>query len=201
MAKRKPGKYDHIIAGLPAIPLEDDPRRQERIERLKENCRHCGKPQVEHEAPGEFEHVFEAWKDLDALHLTIDYALIKFELDAKNEEASALQLKLDTLKQLLIASEDAGTDPAWGAYGANDNALRLPDGSSLRVNKELSSKVVDPDKFQEWCIANGYKRKLQLHASTRDAIVAERALAIEPMPDGIEIGSWSKVTFTPAKGE
>lgn len=200
MTKRKPGKYDHLLEGLPAIPFEEDPRRQDRIERLKENCRHCGKAKEWHES-GDFGHEFEAWKDLDAAKLVVDYALIKFELDAKKEEESALQLKLDTLKQLLIASEDSGLDPSWGAYGANDNAIRLPDGGGIRIDKKPASKVVDPDAFRQWCIDNGYERKLQLHASIREAIVAERMLAAEPVPDGLEVGTWAKVTFTPAKGD
>lgn len=194
MAKRKPGKYDHILEGLPTVPQEEDPRRQARIEALQERCGHCGEP-----PHTESDHKFEPWRDFDALKLVTSYAFIKFELDAKKQEADALQLRLDALKQLIIASEDAGVDPAWGAYGANDNAVRLPDGSNLRVNRELSSKVIDPEAFRQWCIDNGYEKKLQLHAGTREAIVSERALAAEKMPDGVEIGSWAKVTFTPAK--
>jgi len=198
MAKRKPGKYDHLLAGLPAAPLEDDPKRQARIDTLKVVCKHCGQPKhTAAESPDA--HEFESWQDLDAVKLVTDYAFIKFELDAKKEEAAELQIKLDALKQLLIASEDAGHDPAWGAYGANDNALNLPDGSNFRVNRELTGKIVDPEAFRLWCIANGYEKKLRLHDGTKEQIVAERALAAEPMPDGIELNSWAKVTFTPAK--
>jgi hypothetical protein len=164
---------------MEALPLEDSPQRQEQIDRLKETT----------------------YKDLDAVRLAAHYSVIRRERDELRAQESLLQLELDTLTQMLIESEDAGTDPAWGAYGANDNAIRLENGAGLRINKEPASKVVDPDAFRQWCIDNGYERKLQLHAGTREAIVAERLLEGMPAPKGVEVGSWSKLTFTPAKEE
>lgn len=174
MAKRKPGKYDAVLDGLTPMPLEDDPRRQAKIDALKA----------------------EGYGSLSATDLTAEYATIRRRRDALKTEEAELQLKLDALIQLLVASEEAGMDAAWGAYGANDNSVRLLNGDAIRVNKEPASKVVDAEAFRLWCIANGYERKLQLHAGTRESIVAERLLAGVAEPDGVEVGSWSKVTFT-----
>jgi hypothetical protein len=176
MAKRQPGKYDAVLQGKPLIPLESNPTRQMEIDQLKEKV-----------------------KELPAIDLAMQYAVVRARRDLLRLQESVLQLELDALTQLLIESEDVKNDPAWGAYGANDNAIRLPNGSTLRINREPASTVVDPEKFRLWCIANGYERKLQLHAGTRESIVAERMLAAEPAPDGLEVGTWSKLTFTAAK--
>ena len=178
MARRDPGKYDAVLEGKPKIPLEDNPVRQMEIDQLKEEFK--GQP---------------------AVNLAMKYAVTRRRRDLLKAQESALQLELDALTQMLIASEDEGTDPAWGAYGANDNAIRLPNGDSLRINHEPASNVVDAEAFRLWCIENGYERKLQLHAGTRESIVAERMLAAEPPPDGLEVGTWTKLTFNANKEE
>ncbi len=174
---RKPGKYDAVLDGKPSLPFEDDPRRQALIDELKNTL----------------------YKDNDATSLATKYGTIRIERELLKAKMSVLQLHLDALMQMLIESQDEGTDPAWGAYGAYDNAIRLPNGDNLRVNKEPASKVVDPEAFRRWCIENGYENKLQLHAGTREQIVAERILAGDPAPEGVEVGSWTKLTFTAAK--
>jgi hypothetical protein len=176
MARRQPGKYDAVLQGKPNLPLESNPSRQMEIDQLKEK-----------------------YEGASAEILAMEYSIARHKRDLLRAQESELQLELDTLMQMLVDSEDQKIDPAWGAYGANDNAIRLPNGDTLRINKEPASTVVDPEAFRQWCIANGYERKLQLHAGTRESIVAERMLAAEPPPDGLEVGTWSKLTFTAAK--
>ena len=177
MARRQLGKYDAVLQGKPMLPLEDNLTRQGEIDRLKE----------------------EHFAGLSAVDLAMKYAITRHKRDLLRLQEAGLQLDLDALMQMLVQSEDEHTDPSWGAYGANDNAIRLPNGDQLRINKEPASKVVDSEAFRLWCIANGYERKLQLHAGTRESIVAERMLAAEPAPDGLEVGTWAKLTFTAAK--
>lgn len=178
MARRQPGKYDAVLQDKPRLPLESNPQRQMEIDQLK-----------------------DGYENLPAVDIAMKYAVARHKRDLLRAEESVLQLELDALTQILVASQDEGTDPAWGAYGANDNAIRLPNGDSLRINHEPASNVVDPEAFRLWCIANGYERKLQLHAGTRESIVAERMLAAEPPPDGLEVGTWTKLTFTASKTE
>jgi len=95
---------------------------------------------------------------------------------------------------LLQRSQEHG-EPGWGQYGVKDNALRLPDGSTVRVDQEPQARVMDKEAFRLWCIANGYERQMKLHHGTMNGIVKERALAGEPGPDGTETYAYTKVVF------
>lgn len=170
------GKYDAMLEGLPNVPQESDPNRQTKIEALK----------VE-------------YNDLTAEALVTLYATVRRQRDALKVQESALQLKLDAVVQLLIDSQDQGSDPAWGAYGAKDNAIRLPNGDVFRLDKEPASTVVDPEAFRLWCLNNGYERVMHVHPGKRESIAAERMLAGDPAPDGITVGVWTKPVFTGAK--
>lgn len=116
---------------------------------------------------------------------------LKEEIDARLSEVNA---EIAALEQLLAESQEQRAE-GWGRYGVKDNALRLADGSTIRVQQEPTGKVVDKEAFRQWCVANGYETKLQLWPSVMNAIVKERLLSGEPEPDGTEAYSYTKVVF------
>lgn len=169
-----PGKYDAVLPNLRPRPVED-----------------AGwQAQVDAE---------KAKIDADGgTELTMLYALARAEKDVKAAEMAIINIRVAALEQLLCDSQDAKAE-GWGQYGVAENALRLPDGSTVRVQAEPYGKVVDKEAFRLWCLENGYERQLQLWPATMNAIVKERLLQGEPEPDGVEAYSYKKVFFTEGK--
>ena len=94
--------------------------------------------------------------------------------------------EIDAHSQLLIESCQA-KEKGWGQYGAADNMLRLPNGTTIRIDKEPGVTVVDPEKFRLWCVANGLEQALRLWPSTTESLTKERLVAGAPPPDGIDV--------------
>lgn len=178
MAKKKPGKYDAVVKELAPRP-PDDPSRQERLETIKKLL------------------LVQNNGDLSANDLADSYALARRRLAEIETAAYNIGLVIEALTQMLCASQDAGAE-GWGQYGVADNAIRLPDGSTIRHQREPYGKVTDKEAFRKWCIANGYENQLQLWPTTMNAITKERLVKGEPEPDGVTAYSYSKLVFEDA---
>ena len=167
------GKYDAVLPGLPK--LVELPAYQERVDQVKQTL-----------------------VEVRVVELAAFYVSLREKKREIEEELGALNLQITACEQLLAASQEAGAE-GWGLYGVKDNAIRLPNGDTVRVQLEPSGKVVDKEAFRLWCLANGYERELQLWPSTMNALVKERLLAGEPEPDGCEAYSYTKIVYTRRK--
>lgn len=133
--------------------------------------------------------------DLSTFDLAEKYARMRREYDAIKAEQEALWLRVESVQQMLIDSQER-QDPEWGQYGVEDNALRLPNGDTIRVDKLPSAKVVDKAKFHAWVRANGYADKFDIHHGTMESWVKERLKSGEAVPDGTEATHYAKMVFT-----
>ena len=185
MAKTKPGKYDAVLQGLQKLPPQDL-SRQEKIDKIKEEA---------------VADILQQTR-LDALTnpslLADRYIFLRSQEDDLLEELSKITIQLDAFEQLLADSQEVNVG-GWGEYGVNDKALRLPDGTTVRVDREPYGQVKDKEAFRLWCIKNGYETQLQLWPSRMNAIVKERLLVGQPEPDGCESFSKFKIVLTKAK--
>lgn len=188
------GIYDTIVTTLKPLPPADA-SYQDKVDKIK-----------------------EAIHARDGLSLASAYARLRtgsgrtpsasevealihdFGKDGLAKIAYQINLRIEAYEQLLDASQDEQA-PGWGTHGVKDNAVRLPSGDTVRVNREPYGKVMDKEQFRLWCIANGYESQLQLWPSTMNAIVKERLKEGEPPPDGTEAFSYVKVSLVPAKDQ
>ena len=205
MAKPRPGKYDHVIGDLQPAPPADLPF-QARVDEVKLTLDPLDTVDVATEyimlrkgSCRVVDKMFEALrKDLqmtpeEETKLIVD-CLGK---DGIERLEKACNLRLEAATQLLAKRQDEGIGP-WGAYGVKDNALRLEDGSTIRVSSEPYGQVKDKEAFRLWCIANGYERQLQLWPTSMNAIVKERCANGDPYPDGTEAFRKDVVKFIKA---
>lgn len=172
MAKKKPGIYDKVLPGLPIAPPQDI-KYQEKVDKVKRELHGSATELVA--------------RYIDARERDADIKKLEYENN----------IRLEALTQLLAESEDRG-DAGWGDYGANDNALRMLDGSQVRVQPEPYMQVKNKEDFRLWCIANGYEKQLQLWPSTANAVGKERLVAGQDIPDGCEMFRRNKIVYTPA---
>lgn len=172
MPRKDEGKYAAVLAdrNLPRLPPADA-SYQAKVDQLKTFI-----------------------VDRQAVQLADNYIKWRREKARIEEMLSAANLQLAAYEQLLEDSQERGA-AGWGDYGVKENALRLPSGATVRVQREPYGKVVDKEAFRQWCIANGYANQLQLWPSTMNGIVKERLLAGEREPDGTEAYSYTKIVL------
>lgn len=167
-------KFEKVLPGLkPAPPTADDVARQEKLDEIKAR-----------------------YTNRDPAYLAATYIKYRAEIDAIKERLSQANLYLDAIVQLIVESEQIGAT-GWGDYGALDNALRLVDGGTIRVQPEPYGQVKDKEAFRLWCIQNGYERQLQLWPSTMNSVCKERLVAGDNLPDGCEVFVKQKIVYTP----
>lgn len=169
-------KYAAVLPDLPRLPAADAPY-QERVNQHKMTL-----------------------NTLDAIKLAELYTEHRREKDRLDDEVKALNLKIEAVTQMLVRSQSDGEE-AWGQYGVKDNAIRLPNGDTVRVKSEPYGQVKDKEAFRLWCIANGYERQLQLWPATMNALAKERRLSGEPDPDGVEVFRKDSLVFVPKGAE
>lgn len=167
------GKYAHVMAGLAPAPV--DQTYQDKVNAEKQKI---GKRQ-----PTEIARM---------------YGVLRAQKEALAAQEGILNLQLAALTQLLIESHEH-QEEGWGQYGVASNALRLPDGDTVRIQGEPYGQVTDKEAFRRWCIANGYESQLQIWPSTMNAIVKERCLSGEALPDGTEAFPKITVVYAEAK--
>lgn len=157
----KTSKYDLVLPGLPVLQPADS-AWQAKVQQFKDEV-----------------------SDRKAMSLATSYVALRAAKEEINKQLSDINLKIEAYEQLLDTSQSTKAE-GWGKYGVKDNALRLPDGTTIRVEKQPYGQVKDKEAFRQWCIANGYENQLQLWPSVMNALVKERLLAGEPEPDGCE---------------
>jgi hypothetical protein len=126
------------------------------------------------------------------------YTTLRREKERVDALLSIVNIRLEAVMQLLDASQEAGVD-GWGQYGVGDNAVRLANGDTLRVDRKPYGQVKDKEAFRLWCVANGYEGQMQLWPTTMNTIVKERVLSGDALPDGTDVFSKATIVYTPAK--
>lgn len=203
------GIYEKVLPTLDPLPVADL-GRQEKIDKIKASLNEEAQSSVSlaylyrtlrqglHPRPT----LDEIVGTLQPLETEDERRLALIELFGKDGLKALLydcEMRIAALEQLLAESEEQ-EQPGWGAYGAKPNALRLEDGTTIRVQEEPACKVENPDAFRMWCIANGYENSLRLWPSTTEAITRERLKRGEKEPDGVHAYRWKKVVLTPPRG-
>lgn len=185
------GKYARIIPNLQPLPPED-PSFQAKIEEVKKTVTDRDAYSL-----AESYAIFRKGSGPELTKDEITKLLVRLGKDGIQALASRCEVYVRAYEQLLDDSQSQQAD-GWGKYGVKDNALRLPGGETIRIEKEPSGKVVDKEAFRLWCIENGYERQLQLHYQTMNTIIKERLLAGEAEPDGTEAYAYTKVKYVKA---
>lgn len=173
MARKR--KYAGVVQTLDPLPVADQ-TYQDKIEAIKVAI-------VSNET-----HTPES--------LAKNYIFWRTKKDQLKAELAAVQEQVTAFEQLLSHSYDCG-DEGWGMYGAHENTVKLPNGSSVAVQLEPAAVVEDREAFRQWCIRNGYERELRMWPSTTLAITNERLLADPPLPapDGVKSYVMSKIVY------
>lgn len=187
------GKWDKVTAKLAPLPIEDL-KGQEKIDQLKKELRASTtwtansllkEYKLARFGEIDFEHVDEEFK-VTVKNLLGTEGLKKLSKEADKKEAA--------IEQMLEDSYNNG-ETGWGLYGAGDNTVKAPDGSSFAVQREPMGKVEDPAKFLEWIKSNGYESQLTLPWQRREELVKTALEAGEEPPDGVHAYSRTKFVF------
>jgi hypothetical protein len=169
------GKYDAALTDIPKAPAEDN-AYQAKVETVKATLRH-----------------------LKPTELMAAYIAARAEKERVERELYNTTLSLVALTQLLDDSQEAGAE-GWGQYGVSDASLRLVNGDTLRIERKPSGVVQDKEAFRLWCLAHGYEAQMHLWPTRASAVVTERLVAGEELPDGTDVFSKAKIVLTLAKG-
>lgn len=159
------GKYAGVIGTLPRT-FTTDPKHQELVEAEKAQLGTAHSP----------------------AELAEYYRQLRAEKKELDEQASALQVRLDAVAQVLAdVYEHQGI-----------SSLRLTDGGSVSVQEEPYARVTDKEAFRAWCVANGLEHSLVLPWQTTNGLVKERLLEGAPEPDGVEVFAIKKLVMRTA---
>lgn len=209
MAKRKPGKYDHIIAKLKPLPPQDL-NVQQRVEDSKNELRKClkcgGTGRLEEDWVNDdrsCHHCLSTGRrKLDANALGLLYEKQRADVDLIALVVSQASIELEAIVQLLISTHDKREpDPAWGAFGASDNSLKTLEGGSIRLQGEVYPVAKNKALFREWCFARGMRNSMELPVKPMTDLVKSILLNGDLEPNGIETYVRTKVVYTPLKTE
>lgn len=215
MAKRKPGKYDHLLPKLPKLPPEDleYQQRVEDVKKLIRFCTHCEghKTEPKIDEPTDTKYFPE---DAELCHVCAGsgrrklngqaigelYVIARADVETVAQAASDANLMLEAVSQMLISAQEAA-DSDFGAFGASDRGLKLTNGDSLRTQPEVYPVAKDKASFREWCFANGLRGKMELPPKPMTDLAKSRLLHGESEPTGMTIYVRTKVVYTPLKTE
>jgi hypothetical protein len=197
MAKRKPGKYDHLLHKLKPLPPEDL-EYQERVDEMKQSLRTC--PHCHgREEPCAYCHS-TGRRTLTGKTLAEMYIMSRNDKETLEQAIKNATLELAALEQMLIASQEQ-QDQDWGEFGASDRTVKLATGDSVRVQPEVYAQAKDKQAFREWCFSNGMRNKMELPEKQRNDLSKDRLLNGLPEASGIELYVRTRVVFTPMKTE
>jgi len=205
MAKRKPGKYDHLLAKYKKLP-PDDLKQHEKIQHRKitlRTCPRCDGSKLENDVaengPCHMCNGSGEW-ELTATRLAELYIIARADVETLLHIVSVANVELEAVTQLLIESQE-NQAPEWGAFGASDRAMKLTNGDTIRVQPELYGTANSKADFRVWCYNNGLRGDMELPEKKTQDIVKARALVADKEPDGIEIFTRAKIVYTPMKTE
>lgn len=202
MAKRRPGKYDHLLHKFKKLPPADL-KQQEKINHRKVTLRDCPRCDGGRQSPigvtcGTCEGTGQ-WQ-LTASRLSDLYVIARADLETILLAASAANIELEALTQLLIESQE-NKAPEWGAFGASDRSLKMTNGDTIRVQSELYGTIKSKAAFRAWCYNNELTVHMELPEKKTQDLVKARAINAQLEPDGIEIFTRAKIVYTPLKTE
>jgi hypothetical protein len=161
------GKYAGIIDKLPRLVPERSPY-QDKVQAVKDQIL------LEQNV---------TW--LPASVLARDYRELRDEVDTIEEQLSAANLRLEAVKQLMVAQFDA----------EDVTSIALGDGAHVRVQKEPYAQVKDKEAFRQWCIKHGFEMQMVLPWATTNSLTKELLTAGKPEPDGVEAAQLDKVVL------
>lgn len=208
MAKRKPGKYDHILPKLRKLPPQDL-EYQQKVETVKATIRKCvacegaGKRQV---SEGHVEDpcmtcLGTGRRKLTGQVLVAEYATARAQKEYLEDIVSKLGVEVEALNQMLVASQEQG-DSDWGAFGASDRAIKMTDGDSLRVQPEIFAVVRDKAAFRDYCFkSEKLTANMELPEKKTNDLLKAILLNGAKEPPGIEVYVRTRVVYTPMKME
>lgn len=176
MAKKKPGKYAHILPGLPDLPI--DAGRQQEIDALKAALREegCTSPR----------------------NLVKRYTELRHQSDALHDQLQAVNRTIEALTEIVHESQ-LRQEEGWGAYGADSNAFLLANGDRIRIDMEPYSSIEDQEAVLQWAAKEGLQRYLMFHWQALNRIAKDALLAGQPTPPGVKIFKKKKIVYTPMK--
>jgi hypothetical protein len=202
VAKRKPGKYDHILCKLKPLPPQDL-TAQQKIDDEKKALRICDSCNATGSAKdgSACQHCDGTGKrKLNAQILALLYAQQRANIEMLAMVMSQASNELEAIVQLLIATHDREVpDDAWGAFGASDRAIKMLDGGSIRLQPEIYPIAKDKAAFREWCFAHGLRNKMELPVKPMTDLLKNILLNAEKEPTGVETYVRTKVVYTPLK--
>ena len=166
----RPGKYATITPRLPKY-VDPDKKRVDKVTAVAES--------VEHDAIGR-------GVAINAAHVAACYEDLRKEKEALDEKQYSLQLELDAFTMLILKYYEA----------EGVSSMTLQGGGVVRVQQEPSPSVIDPVAFRQWCLDHGYADQMKLNPSTAAALVKERLVNGETVPDGVEVSAYSKIVYT-----
>lgn len=183
MAKRKPGKYDHIINKLPKLEHANKPDYQDKVEAEKDRIA---------------EEVKNEGQQLNAYQLGKLYAQERGVAEEIKEMEYRCNLRIEALRQMMLNSQENGEE-GWGAYGAAPNTLLMPSGDRLRFDPEIYTNVTSQDEVREFAKKDGLERSLMLPWQTVNSLNKERLLSGQDVIPGTKVYVKPKPVFTPFK--
>jgi hypothetical protein len=204
MAK-KPGKYSHVIGKLAVLPPEAG-EYQDKVEAAKEAilAEHTiedevlpiGREGVEHylkTIDEKFERLHDALARATATRcrerapaaadFAASYVLLRQVKDRLEAIESNTNLLLEAYTQLMAkAMDDEGA-----------SSIRLTTGENISTYLEPYARVSDQEAFRQWCVKQGFERKMLLHPSTTASLAKDMLAKGDDLPPGIEV--WAKPRF------
>jgi hypothetical protein len=202
--KRRKGAFDHIIDDLPRYDgLE--PKQREKVDATRAEILMApqeGDPNI---TEADLEAAIVSLEDIyvellwavtrmcarspHAATFTRGYLWARRLEDVLDDMAKRKNILLQAYLEMVIDYyEIEGT-----------TTLKLADGEGARLEYVPHAVVKDREKFQQWCIANGFGPQLQLPWQTTNAETKDRLAVGLPEPDGVEAYNEVKVIYVPAK--
>jgi hypothetical protein len=197
-------KYAHVVGKLPKLTV-DDPDRRQLLDTVKSGIL---APLSDDEAPPLTDHVFDALAqemNADIMMMLYHvkrlcagkrygsefahaYATLRGIDDMLSEWKSSCNLLLDAYTELMVEQFEV----------EGVASVRFQDGGGVSTYEEPYAKVVDREKFRQWCLKHGLERSLSLGWQATNAIVKKLLLEGEGEPDGIEVFSKTMIRLNKA---
>ncbi len=195
MAKRRPGKYAHVVHKLPLFP-GDDPDRKALLEELKLII--VAPPAPDDVVGNVTDLITEIEARVKAL-LAVErraaagklwaseyarlYAELRMIRDKMGSWDASVGLLLEAYQELMTAQMEA----------EGMEQLRLSTGQPVSTYLEPYCQIVDKEEHRQWCMAEGLERQMVLPWSTSNSLAKQRLLAGEAEPPGTKMFAKTKV--------
>lgn len=194
-------KYAKVLPNLKPLPNEDLDHQQ-RLDEVKQSIVQNADDSIDaatatelmrnltHEACMQMASVYEtalhAAPNQYASTLAHVYSLLRLTEEKLANSLKDVRLVLEAYEQLVVQQYEVECI----------NNIKLDNGSSVRTEPQPYAKVIDREKFRQWCLRNGFEREMHLHTQTTQSITKQRLLDGQPEPDGVSAFVRTTVKFT-----